>query len=126
MAMARRHTARNPLFSGRRFAEVITLCVRWYLRFKLSYRDVAEMAWEMGILVAPSTILRWVIRYREEFARRWRAFERPVGRELATHIMGEVRFDTLSRALYATYASVYQFPLGVVVPKKPCRHSSYA
>jgi transposase-like protein len=52
MAMARRRTARNPLFSGRRFAEVITLCVRWYLRFKLSYRDVAEMAWEMGILVA--------------------------------------------------------------------------
>jgi hypothetical protein len=51
--------ARNPLFSGRRFAdEVVTLCVRWYLRFKLSYRDVAEIAWEMGILVAPSTILR--------------------------------------------------------------------
>jgi transposase-like protein len=58
--MPRRRTARNPLFSGRRFAdEVVTLCVRWYLRFKLSYRDVAEIAWEMGILVAPSTILRW-------------------------------------------------------------------
>jgi transposase-like protein len=72
--------ARNSLFSGRRFAdEVVTLCVRWYLRFKLSYRDVAEIAWEMGILVAPSTILRWVIRYAEEFARRWRRFERPVG-----------------------------------------------
>jgi FAD/FMN-containing dehydrogenase/Fe-S oxidoreductase len=39
-------------------------------------------------------------------------------RELATHITGEVRFDALSRALYATDASVYQiFPLGVVVPK---------
>jgi transposase-like protein len=78
--MPRRRTARNPLFSGRRFAdEVVTLCVRWYLRFKLSYRDVAEIAWEMGIVVAPSTILRWVIRYAEEFARRWRRFERPVG-----------------------------------------------
>lgn len=78
--MPRRRIARNPLFSGRRFAdEVVTLCVRWYLRFKLSYRDVAEIAWEMGILVAPSTILRWVIRYAEEFARRWRPFERPVG-----------------------------------------------
>jgi FAD/FMN-containing dehydrogenase/ferredoxin len=39
-------------------------------------------------------------------------------RELASHITGEVRFDALSRALYATDASVYQiFPLGVVVPK---------
>lgn len=78
--MPRRCTSRNPLFSRRRFAdEVVTLCVRWYLRFKLSYRDVAEIAWEMGILVAPSTILRWVVRYAEEFARRWRPFERPVG-----------------------------------------------
>jgi DDE domain len=78
--MPRRHIARNPLFSGRRFDdEVVTLCVRWYLRFKLSYRDVAEIAWEMGILVAPSTILRWVVRYAEEFARRWCRFERPVG-----------------------------------------------
>jgi transposase-like protein len=78
--MPRRRTARNPLFNGRRFGdEVLTLCVRWYLRFKLSYRDVAEIAWEMGILVAPSTIMRWVIRYAEEFARRWQPFERPVG-----------------------------------------------
>jgi FAD/FMN-containing dehydrogenase/Fe-S oxidoreductase len=39
-------------------------------------------------------------------------------RELASHVTGEVRFDALSRGLYATDASVYQiFPLGVVVPK---------
>src|SRR3954468_14137564 len=39
-------------------------------------------------------------------------------RDLASHIEGEVRFDPLSRALYATDASVYQiWPLGVVVPK---------
>src|SRR5258708_24073320 len=38
--------------------------------------------------------------------------------ELASQIAGEVRFDALSRALYATDASVYQIaPLGVVVPK---------
>src|SRR3954451_1476405 len=38
--------------------------------------------------------------------------------DLASHIEGEVRFDALSRALYATDASVYQiFPVGVVVPK---------
>src|SRR6476469_412353 len=39
-------------------------------------------------------------------------------RELTSHIAGEVRFDALSRALYATDASVYQIaPLGVVIPK---------
>src|SRR6266699_7205046 len=32
------------LFEGRHFArEVIILCVRWYLRFKLSLRDLVEM-----------------------------------------------------------------------------------
>ncbi len=73
------------MFSRRRFADdVVTLCVRWYLRFKLSYRDVAEIAWELGVLVSPSTILRWVIRYSEEFARRWRPFKRRVGRSWRT------------------------------------------
>src|SRR3954452_384733 len=38
--------------------------------------------------------------------------------DLASHMQGEVRFDSLSRALYATDASVYQiYPMGVVVPK---------
>src|ERR1700704_738877 len=39
-------------------------------------------------------------------------------RDLEQHISGEVRFDTVSRALYSTDASVYQIePLGVVVPR---------
>jgi FAD/FMN-containing dehydrogenase/Fe-S oxidoreductase len=38
--------------------------------------------------------------------------------ELETRIEGEVRFDTITRALYSTDASVYQIqPLGVVVVK---------
>jgi transposase-like protein len=76
----RRQTSHNPLFHRRRFADdVIILCVRWYLRFKLSYRDMAEIVWELGVLVAPSTILRWVVRYAEHFSRLWRPFETPVG-----------------------------------------------
>jgi FAD/FMN-containing dehydrogenase/Fe-S oxidoreductase len=39
-------------------------------------------------------------------------------RALSTEITGEVRFDTVSRALYATDASVYQIePIGVVIPR---------
>ena len=56
------------------------MCVRWYLRFRLSYRDRASIAAACGIRVAPSTILRWVIRYTEEFVQRWAPFERAVGR----------------------------------------------
>ena len=77
----RRKPTRNPLFTRRRFNDnVIIRCVRWYLRFKLSYRDMAEIALELGVNVAPCTILRWVVRYAEEFAKRWLCFEQSVGR----------------------------------------------
>ena len=34
----------DELFKGRHFErEIIVLCVRWYLRFKLSLRDLVEM-----------------------------------------------------------------------------------
>ena len=41
-------------FAGFRFPPVvITLAVRWYLRFGLSYRDVEELLAERGIEVGP-------------------------------------------------------------------------
>jgi transposase-like protein len=68
------------VFKGRHFdAEIIVLCVRWYLQYKLSYRDLAEMMAERGVSVAPSTILRWVQHYAPEFEKRWNRFARPVG-----------------------------------------------
>ena len=36
------------------------LCVRWYLSFKLSYRDLVAIMGERAIFLAHSTILRWV------------------------------------------------------------------
>jgi transposase-like protein len=57
-----------------------SLVWRWYLRFRLSYRDLVAIASELGIAVAPSTILRWVIRYAGAFISRWAPFEMPVGR----------------------------------------------
>jgi transposase-like protein len=39
----------DDLFKGRQFdREIIILCVRWYLRFKLSFRDLMEMMAEGG------------------------------------------------------------------------------
>src|SRR5947199_8309188 len=58
---------RPALFRGRHFADdVIVLCVRWYLRYSLSYRDLAEMMVERHLSVDPSTIWRWVQRYAPE------------------------------------------------------------
>lgn len=49
------------LFKRRRFpVEIILLCVRWYCKYGISYRDLAEMMQERGINVNPSTIFRWV------------------------------------------------------------------
>jgi IS6 family transposase len=40
--------------------EIILLCVRWYLRYSLSYRDLEEMMLERGVEVDHTTIYRWV------------------------------------------------------------------
>jgi hypothetical protein len=69
------------LFEGRHFdREVIILCVRWYLRFKLSLHDLVEMMAERGLPMAHTTIMRWVQRYAPEFEKRWCRFARAVGR----------------------------------------------
>jgi putative transposase len=62
----------EKLFAGRHFdREVIILCVRWYLRFKLSLRDLVEMMAERGLAMAHTTIMRWVQHYTPEFEKRW-------------------------------------------------------
>ncbi len=71
---------RHPMFKQRHFDdEIILLCVRWYVRYKLSYRDLVEMMLERGVSVAPSTIYRWVQRFILEFEKRWDRFSRSVG-----------------------------------------------
>ena len=41
--------ARDPIYHGRRFdAEIIELCVRWYITYRLSYRDLVAMMAERG------------------------------------------------------------------------------
>ena len=56
--------SRPALFRGRHFEDaIIILCVRWYLRYRLSYRDVVEMMAERGRSVDHSTVWRWVQRY---------------------------------------------------------------
>ena len=52
------------LFKWRHFEkEIILLCVRWYLKYPLSYRNLIEMMLERGIKVTHTTIMRWVYKY---------------------------------------------------------------
>ena len=76
--------ADTDLFKGRHFdQQVIILCVRWYLSYKLSSRDLVEMMGERGIELAHTTILRWVQRYVPEFEKRWNRYARAGGRIVA-------------------------------------------
>jgi transposase-like protein len=72
----------DELFEGRHFdQQVIILCIRWYLRFRLSCRDLVEMMAERGLPMAHTTIMRWVHRYVPEFERRRVYLYRAVDRE---------------------------------------------
>ena len=60
-------------FKWRHYApDVILLCVRWYCRHQLSYRDVEEMMRERGLEVDHSTVFRRVRRYAPEINKRIR------------------------------------------------------
>jgi transposase, IS6 family len=71
--------ARPAPFRGRHFADVIIiLCVRWYLRYSLSYRDLEEIIAERGLAVDHVTIWRWVQHYSPLLNQRLRhALRRP-------------------------------------------------
>jgi transposase-like protein len=98
-------TTSSPLelFKGRHFdQEIILLCVRWYLSFKLSSRDLVQMMTERGIVLAHTTILRWVQRYVPEFEKRWNRYARPVNgswRCDETYIKVKGRWTYLYRAV---------------------------
>ena len=62
--MIRRRRSVSVSFAGYRFPpDVILLAVRWYLRYRPSYRDVEELLAERGIEVDHVTIYRWVQRF---------------------------------------------------------------
>ena len=88
----------EELFVGHHFdREVIIACVRWYLRFKLSLRDLVKMMTERGLSLAHTTFMRWVERYAPEFVKRWSRFGRPAGRswrvdETYIKVRGEWRY----------------------------------
>lgn len=70
-------TQKDP-FKWKQFEkEIILHCVRWYLRYSLSYRDLEEIMGERGIEVDHTTIYRWVQQLAPEIDKRTRPFLKP-------------------------------------------------
>ena len=58
-------------FKWRHFeGQILLLCVHWYLRYCLSYRDLEEIMAERGLGIDHTTIYRWVQRYAPELEKR--------------------------------------------------------
>ena len=111
-----RAASRDPIYYRRRYpAEVIELCVRWYLTYKLSYRDLSAMMAERDVAVSHTTIMRWVQRYVPEFERRWARFAKPIGSswrmdETAVSVRGQWHY--LYRAVDRNGKSVHSLLCG--------------
>ncbi len=81
---------RPALFRGRHFEdEIILLCVRWYLRYSLSYRDLEEIIAERGRMEEAPFVTIGLIRGRA----------RGVGSEFLQAF--DMRFASREKALFA-------------------------
>ena len=52
-------SAKPELFKGRHFNHLLIIqAVRWYVTYKLSYRDVCDLMAERGVTLVHTTVLR--------------------------------------------------------------------
>ena len=89
---------KNRHFSG----EVIIGCMRWYLKYPISYRNLEEMMLERGVEVDYTTIYRWVQKYAPEFHKRIRWYSQVPGgswRVDETYIKVKGKWKYLYRAI---------------------------
>ena len=67
-------------FKWRHFqSDIILTCIRWYLAYPLSYRNIEEVMLERGVDVDHTTINRWVIKYTPQIEKKFRKHKAPVG-----------------------------------------------
>src|SRR5262244_135389 len=66
-------------FKGAHFVkDIILTCVRWYLAYPLSYRQLEELMQERGVSVDHATINRWVMKYSPQLEEAFHRRKRPV------------------------------------------------
>jgi transposase-like protein len=70
---------KGRVFKGRHFGRsVILQCVRWYLAYNLSLRDLEEMMAERGLSVDHATVHRWMVHYAPLLLEPFHQLKRPV------------------------------------------------
>ena len=82
--------------------EIILLCVRWYLKYALSYRNLSEIMLERGLSVDHTTIYRWVMIYAPKIEKRTRKYFQPTNdswRVDETYIKVKGKWKYLYRAV---------------------------
>jgi transposase-like protein len=98
------------MFKGRHFdRSVILLCVRWYLAYGLSLRDMKEMMAERGVSIDHSTIHRWVVHFSPVLLDRFNRRKRAVGNKWhmdETYIKVRGQWTYLYRAIDSVGATV--------------------
>ncbi|CAI2039538.1 Integrase core domain [Serratia fonticola] len=85
--------------------DIMAQCVRWYLTYPLSLRNLEEMMVERGIVVDHSTLHRWVIRLVPLLDKVFRRHKRTVGRRWRmdeTYIKVKGQWKYLYRAVDTT------------------------
>ena len=91
------------LFKGRHFDRLLIIqSVRWYITYKLSYRDVCALMAERGVTLVHTTVMRWVQRFVPMFEKRWMKYARPIGsswRVDETYIRVKGKWTYLYRAV---------------------------
>src|SRR4249919_1801970 len=98
------------IFRGRHFEpEIIATCVRWYLRFSLSLRNVEEMMAERGLLVDHTTVWRWCQKY---------------GPVIYHRLRGKLKYTTTTWHMDETYVRIAgRWGVSVSCGGQPRRHS---
>jgi transposase, IS6 family len=95
--------SKDSLFKWKHYEpEIILLTVRWYLKYCLSYRDLAEMMSERGLNISHTTIMRWVHEFGPEIDKRIRPFLKPTNdsyRVDETYIKVKGKWKYLYRAV---------------------------
>ncbi len=91
--------------------EVMLVCVRWYVAYPLSFRNIEEMMAERGVFVDHATVHRWAIKILPVLAEVFRRRKRPVG---TSWRMDESVSRTQAKACGAV------LKMGVGLPKPAC------
>ena len=113
------------MFKGCHFpSEVILETIRYYLAYKLSYREIEEIQMERGVNVDHATINRWVIKFAPILEHKARSKKRPVSTswrmdETYIKVKGEWLYYYRAVDKFGDVIDYYQVPIMIKLLPKP-------